>query len=224
MKKIIPGTRLMLMPESMPESGAAEFEMVSVLESGDSNGNIVFHAPIIKERIYLLAPGDVIFAWYVDELARYDFECVVTGRTQIQSISFIEARIEGEIVATQRRDDFRVRVTSPHRAAIKIADENGDLRMIDCLLADLSGSGISLCTKDEYEQNEGVIVSIQIGTEKKMTALEAQVRWCKDSGRNDYKYRIGAVFLNPDLDEKKKIKDYVFHLQRQFLQRRRKDN
>lgn len=219
MKKIIPGTRLMLTPENMLET--EEYEFVSILESADAKGNIVFQAPIVKDRIYLLAPGDVLFAWYVDEMARYDFECVVTGRSQTKNVSLIEARIEGDIVETQRRDDFRVKVTSPQRAAIKIADENGDLHLIDCLLADLSSSGISLCTKDEYEENEGVIVSIQIGRDRRMLALEAQVRWCADSGRKDYKYRIGAVFTNPDLDEKKKIKDYVFHLQRQFLQHRR---
>ncbi len=219
MKDIPQGTRLTLRPEKTIEENP-DFELVSILEAHSSDGSISFREPVYLSQAYILSPNDVLFVSYVDELARYDFQCVVRSRKEQGGLPLVSACVVGDVIVTQRRDDFRVRVTTPRRAVIRMKGADGGTVMTECLLSDISNGGIALCVKDEYDVGEDVTISIQLGNEKEMTMVQAEVRWCGKSGRRDYGYRIGARFGDADLEDKNKIKKYVAHLQRQFLQGR----
>lgn len=154
--------------------------------------------------------GDKIKVYFTTERAAYEFDSVVLQRIK-KPIYFILIKRPEEFKRIQRRDYFRLELDS----IVKIQREkkNGSAKKREVRMLDISGGGIQIKTKADYDEGDLIKISFKNLLDLSDLVKGEIVRKEKESF-DSYKY--GVKFIDLNRADREKIIQWIFSLQRQL--------
>lgn len=154
--------------------------------------------------------GDEIIVYFTTDRAAYEFESVVLQRIK-KPIYFILIEEPEELKRIQRRDYFRLELDS----IVKIQQEkkNGSVKKREVKMLDISGGGIQIRTKEQYDLDDKIKISFNRVLNLSDLVKGEIVRKQKD---NFDSYRYGIKFIDLNRADREKIIQWIFSLQRKL--------
>jgi c-di-GMP-binding flagellar brake protein YcgR len=151
-----------------------------------------------------------INVYYTTERASYKFESKILKRTN-KPIPLLLIEKADSAIRIQRRDYFRLEVTGVVDIYKKIDDKSDPKKISEARLLDISGGGIQIQSKNNFEKEEEILLNLKNILDPKKLIKSKIVRKQKE---NDILYNYGVEFIDIEEEKKEEIIQWIFAYQR----------
>ena len=196
-------------------------------------GQILYRG--IQGKMIVLEVGTLIEAFFYTGNYIYKSDCTVKSRGKEGNIFTVELRPETALVKFQRREFYRLKCTID-ADIIPLTDE--ERKIFDVtgklpdnfvmpedkgIIVDISGGGLRLFSKKQYDADSIVNVSfpIQVGDRSRYMKLMAKVVMSMRNQNSDSVYDSRLQFVNMQKEDTEDIVKYVFAQQRMIRKKER---
>ena len=196
---------------------------------------IICTMPSRQGKMIVLEVGTLIEAFFYTGNYIYKSDCTVKSRGKEGNIFTVELRPETALVKFQRREFYRLKCTID-ADIIPLTDE--ERKIFDVtgklpdnfvmpedkgIIVDISGGGLRLFSKKQYDADSIVNVSfpIQVGDRSRYMKLMAKVVMSMRNQNSDSVYDSRLQFVNMQKEDTEDIVKYVFAQQRMIRKKER---
>lgn len=197
--------------------------------------SIICTMPVSKGKLIVLETGTLLEAFFYAGKNLYRADCVIRSRGKEGNIFTMELELKSSLVKFQRREYFRLECTIQADVITLTDDEKKEF--IDTgkvpvnllmsedkgVIVDISGGGLRLFSKKQFEQGSivNIIFTINVNGKEKKMSLAAKVVLSVLGQNYDNVYDNRMQFVNIRKEDTDDIVKYVFAQQRLMQQRER---
>lgn len=235
-EQLVVGGKVELFKKSRRIKENEETKEMLVSQIMDINDEtIICTMPSRQGKMIVFEVGTLIEAFFYTGNYIYKSDCTVKSRGKEGNIFTVELRPETALVKFQRREFYRLKCTID-ADIIPLTDEerkNFDVtgKLPDNfvmpedkgIIVDISGGGLRLFSKKQYDADSIVNVSfpIQVGDRSRYMKLMAKVVMSMRNQNSDSVYDSRLQFVNMQKEDTEDIVKYVFAQQRMIRKKER---
>lgn len=216
---IKPGTKLCVTPIN-DKSFDGPGRLASSFENDQDDMTFVIEAPFFRSGLYPMRVDDEVRISFSEDKSRYEMSAVVIDRVKRENLYYIVLRRVGEIVRTQRRQDFRIDLMMDATLLQNAADERGSMKLIcyDGQTANISGGGAQVRVNTPFHETESVMLKFHLPGVDEPLHFVGDVRWVsRRSSDSTYNFSCGLQFQFRSKSEKESLVKQLFRLQQQRM-------
>lgn len=235
-EQLVVGGKVELFKKSRRIKENEESKEMLVSQIMDINDEtVICTMPSRQGKMIVLEVGTLIEAFFYTGNYIYKSDCTVKSRGKEGNIFTVELRPETALVKFQRREFYRLKCTID-ADIIPLTDEERKIFDITGklpanfvmpedkgIIVDISGGGLRLFSKKQYDADSIVNVSfpIQVGDRSRHMKLMAKVIMSMRNQNSDSVYDSRLQFVNMQKEDTEDIVKYVFAQQRMICQKER---
>jgi len=172
------------------------------------NNYLYISPPVYSGKRYTLSKNQEITMFFYRKKGVYQFNAEVVNQIDTNIVTF-KLKPLGHTQKIQRRNYYRLPIVAP---AVLKKQKNNTIVEFECIMKDLSGSGVKIACKNEIEKSESVLIKFSID-ENQLVAMNGEVvRVIKNFENNTYE--LGIKFKEANQVDVDRIFAFIFEKQR----------
>lgn len=187
----------------------------SKLEAVKGNESVIIYAPMSEGRLYPVHIGWDMNISFVKNQNLFGFQTKIINRIILDNLTFLEAKVNSDIVKIQRREYFRLSYTQVVEYRLISSVNNSDISSYkEAYATDISGGGLCLKVGENIKINDVLECKLNIDDNGDIKFLGKVVRLGERDEELIYPQELGIKFLKIDRRDIDRIVRFIFEKQR----------
>lgn len=213
---------------------------LSQIEDISDKKYIRISAPIHEGKIVPLTVGATYELVILVKESCYWCKAIITNRNKEDTLHYMELEIITDLKKFQRRNFFRFKCVLDMKyivfekfdqlnelnqsianlqfnSIMEYCEKNGDFKINDGLIKDISGGGIRFVSNGVLQKGNGIKSAIILNNF--VVNIDCEIVQVNHINNDLYKYEYQSKYINISDDNREKVIKYIFDAQRKLLQK-----